>query len=238
MKYLSAICSNFINFILPYRCISCSEILADNNSLCAKCFSNLHFITQPLCHHCGVDFAFPIEGKILCGKCIFAPPKYDCARSLLKFNEHSKKLIHRFKYNDHTAFGKIFARHIIARYRTDIEGNDVIIPVPMNKYKRLFRQYNPPQILAQYLAELSAIPMLADALIKTKWTKGQTYLTRRKRQKNLQGSIITNKVHALKGLKIILVDDVKTTGSTAEYCAKQLKKAGASKVTLITICSV
>jgi ComF family protein len=238
MKYIQQIYYHFLNFILPYRCISCTEILVDNNGLCGKCFNELHFITEPMCSQCGVDFAFSIEGKVLCGRCIANPPKYDWARSLLKFNEQSKKIIHRFKYTDHTSYGKIFASHIIARYKSEIIENDLIIPVPMNKYKRLFRQYNPPQILAKYLADSVSMPIITDGLIKTKWTKSQIYLSKNKRQKNLQGSIIVNNKYNFKDKKIILIDDVKTTGTTAEYCAKELKKSGASKISLLTICSV
>ena len=226
-----------INFILPHRCIFCAEFLVEDNGLCGKCFSSLNFITRPFCEQCGTPFAFAIEGKMLCGRCIIRPPKYDIARSLWKFDLMSKKLIHRFKYNDYTSYAKFFAQILTSRYQQEIAGHDLIIPVPMNRYKRLFRQYNPPQVLADALSREINIPMLAGGLIKLKWTKAQTYLSKNQRQENLKGSIIVNNKYDFQQQKIILVDDVRTTGSTAEYCARCLKNAGATQVTLLTICS-
>jgi ComF family protein len=176
-----------------------------------------------------------MDKTLLCGSCITKPPYYNLARSLFKFDLNSKKLIHGFKYNDQTSKARIFAKIIMSRYRAELQDVDFIIPVPMHRIKRIFRQYNPAQVLALELSKQFAVPMTPDILIKTKWTKPQTKLNKNQRQKNLAGSIIVNNKKNISGAKVLLVDDVRTTGTTGNTCARLLKQSGAAEVKLITI---
>jgi len=105
----------------------------------------------------------------------------------------------------------------------------------MHRIKRIFRQYNPAQILAQDISDLLKIPMIPDVLIKTKWTKAQTKLTKSERKRNLSGSLVFNTKRMVKGMKVLLVDDVRTTGTTCNSCAKILKRAGVTSVKLVTV---
>ena len=129
----------------------------------------------------------------------------------------------------------MFAKLLLARYRNDIDDSDFIVPVPMNRFKRIFRNYNPPQILANELAKNLTCSMVPNILIKTKWTKAQTFLNKKDRAKNLRHSLQINKKYNINGKKILLIDDVKTTGATANMCSKLLKNAGALQVKLLTI---
>ncbi len=226
---------SLVNYILPYRCSSCSQLIDKEQGMCALCFSKLNFITSPYCSCCGFPFEFFIEGQNLCGRCVVKQPNYDLARSLFKFDLESKKLIHAFKYNDRTSHSKMFAKLIIARYKKEIEEVDLVVPVPMNRIKRIFRQYNPAQILAKDISDLLKVPMIPDVLIKTKWTKPQTKLTKYEREKNLSGSLAFNMKRIVKGRRVLLVDDVRTTGTTCNSCAKILKTAGAESVKLVTV---
>lgn len=227
--------TSLVNYILPYRCNSCAELVDTNHSMCSSCFSKLNFVASPYCACCGFPFEFVIEEQNLCGRCISKKPSYDLARSLLKFDLESKKLIHAFKYNDRTAYSKMFAQLLTARYKKEMEEIDLIVPVPMHRIKRIFRQYNPAQILAKDISNLLKVPMMPDALIKIKWTKPQIKLTKNEREKNLAGSLVFNMKRMVKDMKILLVDDVKTTGTTCNTCAKILKHAGARSVILVTI---
>ena len=228
--------SSLMNYILPHRCSTCSGLVDQEQGLCTPCFAKLNFVASPYCFCCGFPFEFLIEGQNLCGRCVTKQPNYDLARSLFKFDLESKKIIHAFKYNDRTEHSQMFARLLIARYKKEIDDVDLIVPVPMHRIKRIFRQYNPAQILAQDISDLLKIPMIPDVLIKTKWTKAQTKLTKYEREKNLSGSLAFNTKRMVKGLKILLVDDVRTTGSTSNSCTKILKKSGATSVKLITVC--
>ena len=129
----------------------------------------------------------------------------------------------------------MFAKLLWARYKSEIQNVDIVVPVPMHRWKRVFRNYNPAQILGQELTNIIAKPMYPDALIKQKWTISQTGLSKEKRSKNLQGSIKIGNKYNLKDKNILLVDDVKTTGATSNLCSKILKQAGANLVKLVTI---
>lgn len=232
---LKPVLSAVINYILPYRCASCSELTKEQNGICAACFQKLNFITSPYCNICGFPFEFVIEGQFSCGKCIAVLPKYDLARSLFKFDQQSKNLVYAFKYNDQTTHAKMFARLLLARYRQDIGDIDVIAPVPMYRFKRLIRNYNPAQILGKEISRLLDKPMLPDLLIKTRWTKPQTGLSKFRRLHNLAGSIEVNDKRDIKSKNILLVDDVRTTGTTGNTCSLVLKEAGVKSVKLVTI---
>ncbi len=129
----------------------------------------------------------------------------------------------------------MFAKLIVARYKKEIQEVDLVIPVPMHRIKRIFRQYNSAQILAKDISDLLKIPMVPDVLIKTKWTKPQTKLSKYEREKNLSGSLVFNMKRIVKGMKILLIDDVRTTGTTCNTCARLLKTAGATSVKLVTV---
>ncbi len=230
--------SSITDYALPHRCATCSVLTENSNGLCSKCFSRLNFIASPYCDICGVSFDFEMEERLSCGNCIVEAPKYDLGRALFKFDNESKGVIHAFKYNDQTIYAKMFAKLLLARYRAEVADVDLIVPVPMNRFKRIFRNYNPPQILSKEISKILALPMAPDLLIKTKWTKAQTALSKIERVRNLRNSLKINKKYDIKGKKILLVDDVRTTGTTANTCAKLLKKAGANQVNLLTIAVV
>lgn len=227
--------SSILAYIFPYRCVNCRTILTADNSICVDCFKQFDFICKPYCQKCGTGFAFAIENKLICGQCSITPPSYQLSRSLFKFNQDSRKIIHRFKYNDHLSAAKFFSKLIISQYRLEIEDAELICPVPMHRFKRIFRRYNPPQILGQYLAKSLQIPQIPDLLIKSKWTKSQINLNKKQRQKNLNNSIKFNAKYAIKDKIILLIDDVKTTGTTSQICSKLLLKHGAKSVKLVTI---
>ncbi len=224
-----------INYILPPRCLSCSEILNSKGEFCASCWGKLDFIAKPYCQLCGRKLAIAILDNFCCTRCYNNKPNYDLARSLLKFNEYSKKIIHQFKYQDKTVFAKTFAKLLYNRYGKEIADIDLIVPVPMNRFKRLLRMYNPAHILAQEIAKITDKNIKADILIKAKWTKSQTFLSKKQRMNNIKKSIKFNKKHKITKQKILLVDDVITTGTTIDECAKILRRAGASSISVMTI---
>ncbi len=227
--------SGIINYILPFRCLSCSEMVDSHGSFCPPCWEKLDFIARPYCIICGYKLELSVVGVMHCGRCIRNKPAYDMARSLLKFNEHSKRIVHAFKYHDKTVFAKSFAKLLCTRYYNEIKDVDFIIPVPMNRFKRLFRMYNPALILAQEISKIIKKQALPDVLIKTRWTKSQTFLSKNQREKNLANSLAFNKRHKIEGSNILLIDDVRTTGSTINKCSMLLKNAGAKSVYVITV---
>lgn len=232
---LKKIYHHIIDYLLPKRCFSCAELTQDANSFCGNCWKNLNFINAPFCKCCGQEFALDLVDQQECLKCISRSPKFEKVRSLFKFDEHSKKIIHAFKYYDKTILGQSFAEMLSSRYRKDISESDVIVPVPMHRFKRLFRMYNPAQVLASELHQAINLPVYMDVLVKIKWTKAQTTLSRKARLKNIAGSIKIENISKVEGKKVILVDDVVTTGTTVDLCARLLKTAGAKEVVVLSI---
>ncbi len=229
-----------IDYILPYRCSNCSNLISRDHKqgVCYDCFPTLDFITAPYCNKCGIGFAFEMKGMVTCANCASSPPNYEFARSLFKFNEKSKSIIHDFKYADRTSHAEMFSELFLSRYHKDVMHIDAIVPVPMNRFKRVFRHYNPAQVLAAALAKSMGREAIPNALIKSKWTNSQTNLNKKERRKNLSDSLKYNPNVDLEGKNILLVDDVRTTGATSAKCTSLLKKAGAKKVVLFTIALV
>ncbi len=160
-------------------------------------------------------------------------PIYDMARGVLKFDEESKKLIHHFKYYDKTTLAKIFALNMLNQYSSIIQQSDLIIPVPMHRFKRMLRFYNHAFILAKELASIAHKSVLSDVLIKSKWTKSQAKLSKKERDVNLANSFELQNTHLIKNKKILLIDDVLTTSATANACSKLLKKHAQSVSVLV-----
>lgn len=224
-----------IDYVFPPTCLSCGEFTLESHSLCGGCWNKLNFIASPYCTVCGKQFDITLSENLSCGRCITHVPSYDIARSLLKFDKSSKKMIHAFKYHDQVEFSKLFSKLLCKTYRDEISVVDIVVPVPMHRIKRLLRMYNQADLLCKGIAKVIGKPRSPDALIKTKWTKSQVYLSKRARKDNLKNTIILNSKYDLSGKVVLLVDDVVTTGATLDYCSKLLKGAGAKSVIALTV---
>lgn len=238
MKWYQRIFEFTLDYILPHRCIACREFVVSDSGFCAGCWGRLNFISKPYCLTCGWPFSFVVQENNSCAKCISKQPSCDQSRSLLRFDEYSKKIIYDFKYNDKTHYAKLFSKLLMHRYSEQIEKADIIAPVPMHRFKRLYRHYNQAQILACDIASLSKKTMIPDLLIKNKIGKSQVGLSKAQRQKNLAGTISVNPKYDIVQKNILLVDDVRTTGATTNLCGDILKKQGANIVNLVTIAHV
>ncbi len=247
---LKAAFLKIIDFVFPHKCLNCSSMTESGGGLCGKCFVAINFIEGAYCDSCGNLFDLSIHKGLICAKCIWNKPNYDKARTLFKFNALSKKVIHDFKYNDKTNYARFFAKLFLLKYGKLLDEVDIITPVPMHRFKRLYRFYNPPMLIAKEIFKAlsneqyfilgnidnsKSIHTIYDLLIKTKLTKTQTALKQSMRYKNIKKSISVNGKYNIKGKKILLIDDVLTTGSTAGYCSKMLKAAGAKKVYFFSV---
>ncbi len=227
-----------LNYLFPFKCSVCTNLTATNNNICADCWFKFKFTTKPYCMICCTKFQVNINEDIICGKCISSKPKFDMMRSLLEFSSDTKSLVYKFKYNDKTNLAKFFAKLIYQRFKNDLQDLDIIVPVPMHKFKRIFRNYNPPQVLACELSKYFHIPCIPELLFKKHMTKSQVGLNQLERVKNISGSFGLHKNFNLENKNILLVDDVLTTGATSNECSKILKKAKVKTVKLVTIARV
>ena len=226
--------------IIPDKCIDCSAIINESYNICSECFKKYEFINENICQICGIlNDVYEQEDQYICMNCTLYKPIYSKSRSLFKFDDHSKKLIHKFKYYDHTNISKFIAKLFISRFKYLLHEVDIITCVPMHKFKRIYRLYNQSQILAKEISNISKqkfpnIEFVPELLFKIKYTKSQTMLTLKERENNIKDSIIKNPKIDINGKTILLVDDVITTGNTINTCSKILKNEGANCVNIFS----
>ena len=228
---------NFLtNLLFPAQCVICSSYEAQTD-ICTKCWEKLTFITKPYCASCCYPFAYENDIDAICGHCISNKPNYEKAISILKYDNHSKALIHKFKYQDQLHILDYFTRLMLNMGKELIKQADIIAPVPMHKYKLLKRGYNQAALLAMKISSQSKIQYIPQLIIKINNSSSQTALTKHQRQKNIKNSFQLNPKFAplIKGKKILLIDDVITTGATLSECCKVIKNGEPNKILVLTL---
>lgn len=227
-----------LNCFLPPRCLRCGKVLKENTGLCSGCIQEIHFITEPYCHKCGHPFEFLEErqGRLLCGRCLknkTAP--FRLSRSAFAYDDASKNLILSFKFHDKTENAKLLAQMMWVAGRDIFEtGVDVIMPVPLHYSRLLKRRFNQSALLGRELSKLSGVPCDSLSLIRHKKTRPQVELSGMERRRNVRNVFSVKRVEAVKGKRILLIDDVLTTGATLRECARALRSAGAKSVDTLT----
>jgi len=177
---------------------------------------------------------------LTCGACIADPPRFDRARAAMRYDDAARGLVLQFKHADATHAAPGYAKWMARAGADLIAGCDLIAPVPLHRWRLLWRRYNQSALLAQALGRASGKPVLPDLLIRRRATPSQGRLGRNQRFQNVAGAFALRPVHAgkLQGLRVLLVDDVMTTGATVAECAKVLKRAGAASVDVLTLARV
>lgn len=232
LKFQSAIAQKFINFLLPSQCAICHEITEKPYTLCMDCWECLEFITSPKCSTCSV----PLQGvdhDMLCMDCLNNPPIFTKAYAPLVYNESLKKLILRFKNYDGLHLGPMFCNWL---QLCAIEKVDFIIPVPLHWWRFFVRQYNQASELGKIFSKRINVPIYFDILKRPKATATQGHKNKFLRYQNLTDAfVVSDSSQILRNAKVLLIDDVLTSGATANACAKALLNAGASSVDVLTI---
>lgn len=223
-----------IDFVLPPHCIICGNYLAPQERIvCDVCWENMSILPSLFCPACK---NFLEEGNLFCRVC--TERKNLCAvRSLGVFDSYYQKVIHGFKYQQKMTLGQRLGKRLGEKLIDDklVSRFDCIIPVPLHPARKRERGFNQSQILAQELSEATHIPALKKVLKRTRNTKDQTKLTPEERIQNVKGAFDLKDPETVKGKRIILVDDVITTGATLGECARVLSEAGAKQIMGATI---
>ena len=233
---------NFINLVLPPRCFLCGKVLGDDYGLCDECFSEMNLIRRPLCYECGQPLETALAGKhkLLCGHCLKPHRKiFRMSRSACAYDELSKKLILDFKFYDKTDLASFLAKMMFVAGQDIFEaGVDLIIPVPLHLTRMIERKYNQSALLAVELGKLARVCVETQILTKVRKTKQQVDCSGEERLRNLRGAFALQQGEKLKGKRLLLIDDVLTTGSTLKECAYVLKKAKPKSIDILTIARV
>lgn len=239
MGLLSSFFDKIADIIWPPRCFACGCDVARQGDVCGACFKGLRFITDPMCACCGHPFSYHMADNSVCAECTRDTPPFDKARSALIYNEASRTMLVPFK-NDNVLGAKRFAGWCHMALGDILQDNCLCIPVPLHDMRLRERGYNQAALLARHLSKLGGIPHLLDGLERTRHTPKQRDMTRTQRQKNVRGAFSVKDRHKplIAERHVILVDDVMTTGATIKACTLALKKAGAKKVSVVTVARV
>lgn len=217
-----------------WRCVCCGKEIFNEEAYCNECLQNLPYIKEKFCNHCGRQ---TIDNEEYCSTCKNILVSIDKSRSVFNYKPPINKLILKAKYHGDKYLLKIFAEELEKLYLKNEFKVDALCYVPMTKKAKRKRTYNQAEILCRELASKINFPVV-DCLEKRIETQKQAKLDRAGRLKNLENAFFVTDRKAVKGKSLLLVDDVTTTGSTAEAVAYKLKKAGASKIYLLTVASV
>ncbi|MGD9481330.1 ComF family protein [Shinella sp. G-2] len=225
-----------LDLIYPPACAGCGVLLGSKATLCPQCWSRLSFIERPYCEVLGTPFSYDLGPGILSPDAIANPPPFDRLRSVALYDDLARGLVHALKYSDRTELAPMMAGWMLRAGDGTVQAADVIVPVPLHRLRLLWRKFNQSAELARAIGALAAKPVLIDTVRRTKRTRRQIGLGPRAREDNVRGafSITPKGREALFGKRVILVDDVYTTGATVAAVTRALKQAGVLDVTVLT----
>lgn len=223
-----------VDLVFPPRCPSCGAGIAAQDGLCATCWAQLVLPGEPCCALCQRPFGEGEAGNgAMCAPCMADPPRHDGIAAGTLYSAESRKLVLAFKHARRIALAPMLARLINAQL-PDLDGQWLVVPVPLHRFRLWKRGYNQSALLAREIARLRGQHVMVDGLIRRKHTPPLGGLGRLARARTMSGAIALNPRHAatIKGASIVLVDDVLTSGATSGACVSALKRAGAQKVVI------
>jgi len=226
-----------LDLLLPPTCVLCSEPVDAPGLLCGACFSELSTIGEPCCGCCGAPFELAwhaAEGD-LCQRCVDVPPPFHRARAALNYDKGSRRLVLPFKHGDRTEFAVILARLMARAGAKLLLEADILVPVPLHRHRLFVRRYNQSALLAQAVGRISGRRVVLDALSRRRATESLGAKSVAERREEVAGafSVRPRRVNEIEGRRILLIDDVMTSGATAAACTESLLEAGAAAVDVL-----
>jgi len=227
-----------LDSLLPPQCLSCGAAVDTPGNLCAACFQEITFITSPCCDSCGVPFDGAVIDDLICGACLQDRPAFERARAAFVYSAESRGLVLKLKHGDRTDAAAHFARWLQRAGAEVISTCDVIVPVPLHRWRLLIRSYNQAALLANAVGGLAGKPVAVNVLSRIKSTPSQGKRDRIARRRNVAKAFAVSNAERIGGKRVLLVDDVLTSGATAEACARCMLDAGARAVDVLVLARV
>lgn len=229
-----------VGLVYPPVCVACQAATGEAQALCAHCWGEIGFIERPYCERLGTPFAVDLGAGLLSPAAIADPPVFGRARAVCRFDGVARELVHRLKYGDRAELAVTLGRMMAQAGHELIAEADLAVPVPLHRTRLWSRRFNQAALLARAIARLTALPQSPALLARLKRTRQQVGLTRAQRADNLQGAFrVPDRARPqVEGRRILLIDDVLTTGATANAAARALLRAGARQVDVLTFARV
>jgi ComF family protein len=232
-----------LDALLPPRCLVCGASVGTAGALCAGCWARMTVLGPPCCSCCGYPFDYgqgETEGETLCGACLRERPAYARARAVLRYDDASRGLIIAFKHADRTDAAPALGRWLANAGAELLRDADLVAPVPLHRWRLFRRRYNQAALLASHVARSASKPHCADLLTRKRATPSQGRMGATQRREKVAGAFMVTERHRarLEGRRVLLIDDVLTTGATAGACARALLAGGADSVDLLTLARV
>src|SRR3954463_4231203 len=228
-----------LDLLFPPLCIGCREPVGQTGGFCAPCWSGIQFLDGPGCACCGVPFPVDPGPGTLCGPCLARPPAFERARAILAYDDKSRGPILALKHADRLDLVPGFAHWLERAGAGRLADSDLIVPVPLHRRRLWARRYNQAAELARALARRSGKPSDPLALTRSRPTRSQGEMSSAKaRRRNVLRAFAVPEPAKVTGRAILLVDDVLTTGATADAASRALKRAGAAKVCVLALARV
>ncbi|MGB0671970.1 MAG: double zinc ribbon domain-containing protein [Rhodospirillales bacterium] len=229
-----------LDWLLPPRCPACGAEVQGGGDLCGDCYPKMTFLDEPLCQCCGLPFPYETGLKGVCGACARQQPRFQRARAALVYDDASRGMILALKHADRTDLVPAFARWMARAGRPLLAEADLILPVPLHWSRLMGRRFNQSAELARALSRMARRPFCPGLLRRKRRTRPQGHLSRRGRIRNVAGAfhLAPGAAGRIQGKRVLLIDDVLTTGATAESCAKVLLRGGAAAVDVLTLARV
>jgi ComF family protein len=229
----------FLGFFYPECCQICFErrATAEEGYVCARCWQGVRFVVPPYCERCGLPYAGAITTPFECSNCREMELHFVSARAAVTANDLVLDVIHRYKYRRELWFEPFLADLLVRQARPALQGAgwDVIVPVPLYPLKYREREFNQAERLARRLSRATGIPVAKGLIRRVENTRTQTQLNRAERAANVRHAFAPRPGLRLNGRRVVVVDDVLTTGATTSACAAALKAAGAGEVCVWTL---
>jgi ComF family protein len=233
--------SNFLlGLVYPPTCIACQGATGAPHALCAACWSGIRFIERPYCERLGTPFSIDLGMPLHSPAALADPPVFGRARAVAEYDGTASALVHRLKYGDRLELARALGAMMVRSGAELLGDADVIVPVPLHRFRLWQRRFNQAMALAAIVARDSNLPCDPFLLSRVKRTRQQVGLTKAQRQQNLQGAfrVPQDAKARLQGQRVLLIDDVLTTGATANAASRALLRGGASSVDVLAFARV